>query len=313
MGEVLGLGLTHFPPLGWPDETMDRALQFALADPSVPDAVKAGEGWPDGMREEFDRDRVAAAADHRAALVAGCDHVRAALDEFAPDVVVIWGDDQYELFREDVVPAFCVVAADSLTVSPWRGSGGAAIPHVWGEAADTQFELRGHAEFGRHLAASLLHDDFDVAYASATREDRPFPHAVSNTVLFLDYHRVGFPYAVVPMTVNCYGRLADSRRGGWPASRPARASRPWTRRVPHHDGARTWVAPPPGPRPRRISGSRSSRRRAGRTASSTTVVGGCTRTTPPTARSTTRWSIPGTRPGTRRRSRASSSQGSRRC
>ena len=57
MGEVLGLGLTHFPPLGWPDETMDRALQFAFADPSVPDAVKAGEGWPDGMREEFDRDR----------------------------------------------------------------------------------------------------------------------------------------------------------------------------------------------------------------------------------------------------------------
>jgi hypothetical protein len=214
MGEVLGLGLTHFPPLGWPDEAMDRALQFAFADPSVPDAVKEGEGWPDGMREEFDRDRLAAAADHRAALVAGCERVRAALDEFAPDVVVIWGDDQYELFREDVVPAFCVVAADALTFSPWRGSAGAAIPNIWNEDVDTQFELRGHTEFGRHLATSLLHDDFDVAYAYATREDRPFPHAVSNTVLFLDYHRVGFPYPVVPMTVNCYGRLAVGRRGG---------------------------------------------------------------------------------------------------
>ena len=63
MGELLGLGLTHFPPLGWPDETMDRALQFAFADPSVPDAVKEGEGWPEGMREEFDRDRLEAAAD----------------------------------------------------------------------------------------------------------------------------------------------------------------------------------------------------------------------------------------------------------
>jgi hypothetical protein len=147
MGEVLGLGLTHFPPLGWPDEAMDRALQFALADPNVPDAVKGGEGWPDGMREEFDRDRLAAAADHRAALVAGCDRVRAALDEFAPDVVVIWGDDQYELFREDVVPAFCVVAAESLTFSPWRGSTGAVIPNIWEEDVDTQFELRGHAAF----------------------------------------------------------------------------------------------------------------------------------------------------------------------
>ena len=78
MGEILGLGLTHFPPLAWPDEMMDRALQFALADPAVPDAVKAGEGWPAGMREEYDRDRVTAAGGHRAALVAGCERVRSA-------------------------------------------------------------------------------------------------------------------------------------------------------------------------------------------------------------------------------------------
>jgi hypothetical protein len=248
MGEVLGLGLTHFPPLGWPDEAMDRALQFALADPSVPDAVKGGEGWPDGMREEFDRDRLAAAADHRAALVAGCDRVRAALDEFAPDVVVIWGDDQYELFREDVVPAFCVVAAESLTFSPWRGSTGAVIPNIWEEDIDTQFELRGHAAFGRHLAASLLHDEFDVAYAYTTREDRPFPHAVSNTVLFLDYHRVGFPYPVVPMTVNCYGRLAVSRRGGMARFAPDGG-------IPPLD--------PPGPTPRRcVSVGRAAARAA---------------------------------------------------
>jgi hypothetical protein len=188
------------------------------------------------MREEFDRDRLAAAADHRAALVAGCDRVRAALDEFAPDVVVIWGDDQYELFREDVVPAFCVVAAESLTFSPWRGSTGAVIPNIWEEDVDTQFELRGHAAFGRDLAASLLHDEFDVAYAYTTREDRPFPHAVSNTVLFLDYHRVGFPYPVVPMTVNCYGRLAVSRRGGMARFAPDDG-------IPPLD--------PPGPTPRR--------------------------------------------------------------
>ena len=116
MGEVLGLGMTHFPPLGWPDELMDRALQFGFADPAVPEAVRQGEGWPEGMREEFDRPRPEAAADHRAAMLAGCEKVRAELDAFAPDVVVIWGDDQYELFREDVVPAFCVVATETLVV-----------------------------------------------------------------------------------------------------------------------------------------------------------------------------------------------------
>jgi len=214
MGEVLGIGLTHFPPLAWPDDAMDRALQFAFADPDVPDGVKQGEGWPVGMREEFDRDRLTVAAEHRAALVDGCDRVRAALDDFAPDVVVIWGDDQYEMFREDVVPAFCVVASETLGFQPWKSATGAEVPNIWEEPPDQEFSVRGHTEFGRHLASSLLGDDVDVAYAYRTRDDRPFPHAVANTVLFLDYHRTGFPYAVVPMTVNCYGRLAIGRRGG---------------------------------------------------------------------------------------------------
>lgn len=214
MGELLGIGMTHFPPLAWPDEMMDRALQFAFADPAVPDAVKQGEGWPAGMRAEFDRDRGDAAAEHRAALVEGCDRVRAALDEFDPDVVVVWGDDQYELFREDVVPPFCVVAADRMTFRPWRSPTGTPIPNVWNEPVDTTHDVRGHARFGRDLAAALLDDDIDVAYAYEPRADRPFPHAIANTVMFLDYHRRGFPYAVVPFTVNCYGRLAIGRRGG---------------------------------------------------------------------------------------------------
>lgn len=214
MGELLAIGMTHFPPLAWPDPMMDRALQFAFADPAVPEAVKQGEGWPDGMRAEFDRDRAGAAADHRAALVAGCDRVRAALDEFAPDVVVIWGDDQYELFREDVVPPFCIVAAGGMTFRPWTSATGAPIPNVWDEAPDMAHEVRGQAAFGRELASALLDDGIDVAYAYEPRADRPFPHAIANTVMFLDYRRRGFPYAVVPFTVNCYGRLAIGRRGG---------------------------------------------------------------------------------------------------
>jgi len=214
MGELLGLGLTHFPPLAWPDDQMDKALQFAFADPSVPPAVKTGQDWPAGMRAEFDLDRLTAAAQHRAALVEGCDRIRAELDAFRPDVVVIWGDDQYELFREDIVPAFCIVASDQMTFRPWQSASGAAIPNVWEESISEEFHLRGHAAFGRYLAASLLEDEIDVAYAYSPRADRPFPHAVANTTMFLDYHRTGFPYAVVPMTVNCYGRLAIGRRGG---------------------------------------------------------------------------------------------------
>ena len=36
MGEVLGLGLTHYPPLCSRDERMADILRFALADDSIP-------------------------------------------------------------------------------------------------------------------------------------------------------------------------------------------------------------------------------------------------------------------------------------
>lgn len=225
MGELLALGMTHFPPLAWPDHSMDRALGFALGDPAVPDGAKQGEGWPDGMRAQFDADRATLAADHRAGMVDGCRRIRAALDEFEPDAVLIWGDDQYELFREDVVPAFCVVATDTLAFSPWAsGVDGQPVVNVWDEPPDTGFAVPGAPAVATRIATDLLEDGFDVAYAYSTRSDRPFPHAIANTVLFLDYDRTGFDHPVIPMTVNCYGRLAIGRRGGM--SRFATADQP---------------------------------------------------------------------------------------
>ncbi len=212
VGELLGLGLTHFPPLAWPDESMDRALQHMLADPAIPGPVKNGQGWPEGMSAQLD-ERLIAAAEHRAALVAGCEHVREDLDEFGPDVVLIWGDDQYEMFREDVVPAFCVVAADRFRFRPWSGPRG-PVTNVWSEPPDHEHSVSGHSGFGRQLAEGLLEGGFDIAYAYEVRGDRPFPHAVANTVMFLDYARRGFNYPIVPMLVNCYGRMAIARRGG---------------------------------------------------------------------------------------------------
>jgi hypothetical protein len=58
-----------------------------------------------------DQGKTAAAA-HRQALVDGLDKIREALGAFKPDFVVIWGDDQYENFNEDIIPPFCILAYD---------------------------------------------------------------------------------------------------------------------------------------------------------------------------------------------------------
>jgi hypothetical protein len=211
MGEILAIGLTHYPPLGGRDENMARILKRVMEDPDLPDQLRRPEGWPEPMRREWGADQgLTAAKEHRAALRAEFRKARRALDDFAPDVVVIWGDDQYENFKEDVVPAFCLLAYESIEHRPW---GEARGPNPWDEAGDTAFAYKGHRPAAKHLATGLLESGFDVAYAYRPLH-HPLGHAFMNTLLFLDYDRQGFPYPVVPFQVNCYGRRVISQRGG---------------------------------------------------------------------------------------------------
>jgi hypothetical protein len=84
---------------------MGRALRRALAEPALPERYRQPAGWPAPMREEWGKDQGLAAAErHREALLNGFCRVRQVLDDFAPDLVVIWGDDQYENFKEDIIP-----------------------------------------------------------------------------------------------------------------------------------------------------------------------------------------------------------------
>src|SRR5262245_37103100 len=104
MGEILGLGVTHYPALIGKDENMARTLERIRQDPGLPAQYREPAGWPAPMREQYGTDRgLASARKHREALVAGFRNARRALDEFAPDFVVIWGDDQYENFKEDII------------------------------------------------------------------------------------------------------------------------------------------------------------------------------------------------------------------
>ena len=72
MGQVLGLGVTHFPPLSGTNENLGRILKRALEDPAMPERLRHPEGWPAAMREEYGADAgLTAAGHHREALVAG--------------------------------------------------------------------------------------------------------------------------------------------------------------------------------------------------------------------------------------------------
>jgi hypothetical protein len=218
MAEILGLGLTHYPPLCGLDKDMANILAWTLGDPDIPPELKDPANWPADMRREWGEDRGEdAAAEHRAALVANLDRLRAILDDFAPDVVVIWGDDQYENFKEDIIPPFAVCAYDDLEVKPWKDSQTSAAmderKNFWGEDAETGFTLRGRRDIAKELATGLLEAGIDVAYAYRPLHHRSIAHAFLNTILYLDYHRKGFDYPVIAFPLNCYGRRVVSCKG----------------------------------------------------------------------------------------------------
>ena len=211
MGEILGLGLTHYPPLIGPDTDMASILHVVLDDPGLDKRYRDHRNWPEPMQREYGDDGGAAsAAIHRDALVRHFRHARKLLDDFQPDVVLIWGDDQYENFTEDIIPPFCILAYDEIETRHRQRN---AAANVWSEGPDTVFRIKGHREAGKYLARQLLERGVDMSYAYKPLHHQGFAHAFLNTILFLDYDRVGFPHPVLAFQVNCYGRRVIAQRG----------------------------------------------------------------------------------------------------
>ncbi|HXG36375.1 MAG TPA: extradiol ring-cleavage dioxygenase [Dehalococcoidia bacterium] len=219
MGEILGLGMTHYPGLNGPDENFTAPLRFVLSNPAVPEGLKDPANWPEPMRQEWGEDQGATAGRrHREALVAELKKVRRHIDDFKPDFIIIWGDDQYENFKDEVIPAFCVLAYDSVEVQPWSKSTmtGSSFwgeqPNAWNEPKDKTFVMKGHRPGAKFVTTRLLEQGFDIAYAYRPLH-KALGHAFLNSFLFLDYERKGFDYPIVPFQVNCYGRRVVAQHG----------------------------------------------------------------------------------------------------
>jgi hypothetical protein len=209
MGEILGLGITHQPSLS-NEPPRPGSINQTLKDPGLPVHLRTPAGWPEAMRLEWGDDKgLTHGRQHLDAVVEQLRRARKALDDFNPDVVVIWGDDQLENFRDDCVPAFCVMAYEETTFEPWSYRKG---QNPWFEPEDRAFTLRGHRAAAKHLATSLLEQSFDVAYAYRPLH-APIGHAFGNSLLYLDWDRKGFDYPTIPVSLNCYGRRLIVNQG----------------------------------------------------------------------------------------------------
>ena len=162
---VLGIGTSHSPVLSTPPELMpayaarDRGNKQLLKPPhgtllSYDDLLaQAGpETVEEGSRPDFQGqyERYQKAIAGLAESVAQAD----------PDVLVIFGDDQEELYFDDNMPAISIYWGETI---PWlpRRSVGAASPSAWGYG-DTEMDYPVDSELARYLIEALMDADFDV-------------------------------------------------------------------------------------------------------------------------------------------------------
>jgi hypothetical protein len=212
MAEFLGVGMTHYPGLVGTDERGSSNLARVLKQNTrIPAAKKQPATWPAEMRQEFgDDEGLTASIQHRQRLVNGFRTLRAEIDAFKPDFLLIWGDDQYENFKEDIIPPFCVLAWDAIECQPLKHR----KRNAWDEPRDKVFKYQGCPKQGRYLTTKLLEQGIDMAYAyKPLHEEDGLGHAFVNTLLFWDYDRLGMNYSVLPFQVNCYGSRVIRNRG----------------------------------------------------------------------------------------------------
>lgn len=240
MGEILGVGLTHYPPLMGPPMTFANLLRRTLESPLIPADMKNPENWPEIMQQEYASEQTLA-PQHQERLVSDFRKIRQAIDDFGPDAVIIFGDDQYENFKEDIVPPFCVFLHESMESMPFVGRGS---QNAWKEPEDKVFMHRGDRALAKHIATELMERDFPISYAFSNSHyaeghaPNMLTHAFLNAILYLDWDRRGFDYPIVPIQVNCYGKDVITSRGGSGHLNPAVKDEPYGN-----------VDTPPGPSP----------------------------------------------------------------
>ncbi len=178
------------PRLLGPDgryHTYDELL--AAADPGL-----AGEVQSSVWRSKFDRAQAAVEV------------LAQRLGAAEPDVVVIVGDDQHELFGADGIPAIGLFTGESLWDLPPDAERLAQTPPDiraagWAAHADVPDRYPVAADLGEHLARVLTGREFDLTVMSEQPAGRGLGHAFTFVRRRL---RLADPVPIVPVLLNTY-------------------------------------------------------------------------------------------------------------
>lgn len=207
---VVGIAASHTPQLSsgvdlWQDHAdRDRARNRLLG----PDGrhhtydellARAGKHIAPQLTREVWEAKYARAQECIADLTARLAEARA-------DVAVVIGDDQWEMFQDEGVPAFALYEGDTLFDEPKppevlaRTAEGIRAAQ-WAAHGETRATHRIESGLAGHLLQALAEAEFDIHRFRTQREDRTLGHAFT-----FPRYRLGLPVStpIVPLFINTY-------------------------------------------------------------------------------------------------------------
>ena len=199
---VLGVGTSHSPSLSMgPQWWSAHGNYFDPKLEHITDFDERCAAAPDWLRAELDQsvfDR------KHEAVNAAIATVGAALRASRPDVVIVIGDDQKEMFLNEL-PALALFAGDTLVDVPAdvvEGTAPSIKAAQWAIHGEEPVDWPASKELGLHLARALADHDFDVNALGRHPADGTLGHAFTfvNRRLYTEGPRP----AMCPVFLNTY-------------------------------------------------------------------------------------------------------------
>jgi len=146
-------------------------------------------------------------ADKHLRVQTAMEKLRKVFEASKPDVVVIFGDDQKELFSFSNMPAFAMFAGHGYggyrTIAYEGAPEGHAHRPLKSKTHEHWVDVQAEAGLSRHILSHLMVHDFDPAYMLTLPDSsHGMGHAFMRPMFTLTGNRFHLP--VVPIMVNCF-------------------------------------------------------------------------------------------------------------
>jgi hypothetical protein len=208
---VLGLGSSHTPQLStttdWWEDHADRdrrnpTLLGRDGELHTYDELAAVPEW--AVPEERLTPEVWASCYERAQ--SAIDALTKELVSAAPDVIVVVGDDQAELFLDDGTPTFAVFYGPEIVDMPNSAAKLASMPAglraaSWAQHSEIVERYPVPADLGRHVVEHLSVEEFDVTALTRQPAGRSLGHAFTFPRRRLMTERI---IPMLPVALNAY-------------------------------------------------------------------------------------------------------------